>query len=71
MPPSVVAVGVGKLAAERVPETPLAGTDVAAMVPEPVADKLAPVPMTMFAKVFVPAVSAEKPKAAAPGCSHE
>lgn len=59
-PPSVVAVGFGKLAAAKVPLMPLAGTDVAAMVPVPDAESVAPLPTTNAPDVFVPEVRVDQ-----------
>ena len=59
MPPNALAPGLGIFAAAKAPLTPLAGTDVAAMVPLPVAARLAPDPTTNALDVLVPDVSAE------------
>jgi hypothetical protein len=60
MPPKVVAVGFGKLDAANVPLTPPAGTEVAAIVPLPIAAKLAPLPTIIAALVLVDPVNALK-----------
>ena len=51
------AVGFGRLAAGSVPVSPLAGTDVAAIVPDPVAKRLEPVPTIIVAEALVPPVT--------------
>jgi hypothetical protein len=58
----LVLVGVPKNVPMPVarPEIPESGVDVAAIVPEPAAARLAPVPTTIAAPVFVPPVNAEK-----------
>jgi hypothetical protein len=57
--PVEVVTPVPPFATARVPVTPDAGADVAAMVPVPVAERLAPDPTTIAAAVLVPLVSAE------------
>ena len=56
----LAALVVSVVAEAARPVTPLAGTEVAAMVPEPVADSDEPDPTTKAADVFVPPVMAEK-----------
>ena len=50
------AVGFGRLAAGSVPVSPLAGTNVAVIVPDPAAERLEPVPTIMVAEALVPPV---------------
>jgi hypothetical protein len=50
----------GKLPALMVPIIPVAGTDVAEIVPLPATPREAPVPTAMFAVVLVPDAKAEK-----------
>ena len=49
-------MGVGRLDEAKIPVTPLAGTDVAVIVPDPVAERLEPVPTIILAEAFVPPV---------------
>ena len=58
-PRTVLAVWLARLAFGRLPVTPEAGTEVAAIVPLPDVAKLAPVPTTIAAVEFVELVSAE------------
>jgi hypothetical protein len=55
----LLAFVVSVIADAAKPVTPLAGTEVAAIAPVPLAAKLAPEPITKAALVFAPLVSAE------------
>ena len=57
MPPNVEAVGGGRFDADKMPTTPDAATDVAAMVPVPVVSNEAPVPTCITALALVPEVT--------------
>ena len=61
----LLALVVSVVAEGASPVTPLAGTDVAAMVPVPEADSDAPEPITMAAAVLVPPTKDGKAPAAA------
>lgn len=58
-PSIVLAVCVARLALGTLPVMPVAGTEVAAIVPDPETARLAPVPTTMAAVELVELVSAE------------
>jgi hypothetical protein len=57
--PCSAVVAAGTCVALAVPVTPVNGTEVAAIVPVPLADSEAPVPTVIAAVVFVPLVSDE------------
>ena len=54
--PTLVRLDTVTPLASVLPVIPLAGTEVAVMVPDPVAPKVAPVPTTIAAEVLVPLV---------------
>jgi len=56
----LLALVVSIVAEGAKPVTPFAGTEVAAMTPEPVAARLAPGPISIAALVFVPPAKLEK-----------